>query len=100
MSEKGSRTGTPKGSLKGSKPGTPQGSKTNTPKGTPKGSKSNTPLPDQPADPAALGASNGTSEGEQVLSMQLLKKSKKPLILNIVLTSSSFQEYWFKEYIF
>ena len=42
MSEKGSRTGTPKGgSRKGSKASTPRGSKA----GTPKGSKSNTPLP-------------------------------------------------------
>ena len=57
MSEKGSRVGTPKGSVKGSKAGTPRSSKAN----TPKGSKSNTPLPD-----LAAGASNGTSEPEQV----------------------------------
>lgn len=45
MSDKGSRTGTPKGgSRKSSKAGTPRGSKS----GTPKGSKSNTPLPTDP----------------------------------------------------
>lgn len=45
MSDKGSRTGTPKtSSRKSSKAGTPKGSKS----GTPKGSKSNTPLPSEP----------------------------------------------------
>ncbi|KAK3095642.1 hypothetical protein FSP39_017066 [Pinctada imbricata] len=74
MSEKGSRTGTPKGgSRKGSKTSTPRGSKA----GTPKGSKSNTPLPAEGAiaveeaggEDLAAGTSNGTSqptEGEVV----------------------------------
>lgn len=45
MSDKGSRSGTPKASSrKSSKAGTPKGSKS----GTPKGSKSNTPLPTDP----------------------------------------------------
>jgi len=58
MSEKGSRTNTPKpGSKKGSKANTPRGSKP----GTPKGSTSNTPLP---TEPAAL-AVNGTAEPEE-----------------------------------
>ncbi|KAL3846382.1 hypothetical protein ACJMK2_017380 [Sinanodonta woodiana] len=60
MSQKGSRSGTPKGgSTKGSKTGTPQSSKT----GTPKTSKSNTPLPVEADDGAANGISDQQVSG-------------------------------------
>ena len=83
MSDKGSRTGTPKtSSRKSSKAGTPKGSKS----GTPKGSKSNTPLPSEPQ--------NAT---EEITTEESLAAGacKKPLIISGIFLHLFFKSSFF-----